>query len=82
MVPSMSLRAIDWHTPRRGHSSPLAWTEEDEGKKQKRLQAFAAREPSGKGRRLKPAEIVGQGRVIIDVTSEESRKLVEGDNSH
>lgn len=77
-VPSMSLRAIDWHTPRRGRSSPVVWTEEDERKKQRRLQAFAAPKPSGKGRRLIPAEVVGQGRVIIDVTSEESRRLADG----
>ncbi|KAF8472417.1 hypothetical protein JB92DRAFT_3053874 [Gautieria morchelliformis] len=75
-VPAMSLRAIDWHTPR-GPSSPVARTEENEHKKQKRLLAFAAPAPSGKGHRLKPAEIAGQGRVIIDVTSEESRKLAE-----
>jgi hypothetical protein len=76
-VPSMSLRAIDWHSPQ-GPSSPVARTEENERMKQKRLLAFAAPAPSGKGRRLKPAEIAGQGRVIIDVTSEESRKLAEG----
>lgn len=72
------MHAIDWRSPRRGGSSPVAWTEDDERKKQKRLQAFAALEPSSKGRRLKPAEVVGQGRVIIDVTSEETRKLAEG----
>ena len=77
-VPSVSMHAIDWRSPRRGGSSPVAWTEDDERKKQKRLQAFAALEPSSKGRRLKPAEVVGQGRVIIDVTSEETRKLAEG----
>jgi hypothetical protein len=75
-IPSMSMRTIDWRSPRRG---PVAWTEEDERRKQRRLQAFAAPQPSGKGRRLKPAEVVGQGRVIIDVTSEESRRLVKGE---
>lgn len=82
MIPSMSMRAIDWHTPRRDRSSPVGWTEEDELRKQKRLQAFAAPQPSGKGCRLKPAEVLGQGRVIIDVTSDESRRLAEGKSPH
>ncbi|KAF8577555.1 hypothetical protein K439DRAFT_549809 [Ramaria rubella] len=77
LVPAMSLRAIDWRTPGRGRSPLLIWTKQDQLKKQRRLEAFAAREASGKGKHLKPAEVVGQGRVVIDVTSRESRELAE-----
>lgn len=76
-LPAMFLRAIDWRTPCRRHSS-VAWTEEHEVRKQSRLQAFAAPNASGSVRRLKPVEVPGQGRIVIDVTSEKTRELAEG----
>ncbi|KAF8510797.1 hypothetical protein BU17DRAFT_69887 [Hysterangium stoloniferum] len=64
---SLAIRAIDWRTPNKEPQQQQQQHMEDGRITARRLDAFRATRPSGRGRKLKGIELAGRGRVIIDV---------------
>ena len=85
ILPALDYRAIDWRTPcerdkeREGKPSISVWSEEDVLKKERRLEAFRATEPSGSGASLVPVEAMGKGRILMDAKTTDLKALYDGE---